>query len=114
MIRRLATSILTICFLSAVAPSHTKAQTSSAGNHVITVSRGGEAFANPDLGIMVMTLRSAAPIAEEAVAENGRKAAAVEASLGSLGFAPAGYKITSVVFGEAGGSHYGPGQQEIT
>ena len=54
-------------------------------DHVITVSRGGEAFAKPDLGILVMTIRSSAPIAEEAVAENGRKAKAVEAALAALG-----------------------------
>jgi uncharacterized protein YggE len=89
-------------------------QAQNSRDHVITVSRGGEAFAKPDLGILVMTIRSSAPIAEEAVAENGRKAKAVESALATLGFDPKGYKITSVVFGEAGGSRYGPSQAEIT
>jgi uncharacterized protein YggE len=82
-------------------------------NHVITVSRGGDAIAKPDLGIMVMTIHSSAPIAEEAVAENGRKAKAVESALTALGYTSQGYKITSVTFGQAGGPRYGPSQSEI-
>lgn len=82
-------------------------------NHVITVSRGGDAYAKPDLGIMVMTIRSSAPIAEEAVAENGRKAKIAETDLAALGFTPQGYKISSVAFGQAGGPRYGLGQPEI-
>jgi uncharacterized protein YggE len=79
---------------------------------VITVSRGGEAYAKPDLGIMVMTIRSSGPIAGEAVAENARKAKAVESALAALGYTPKGYKITSVTFGQAGGPRYG-NQPEI-
>jgi uncharacterized protein YggE len=60
-----------------------------------------------------MTIRSSAPIAEEAVAENGRKAKAVETALAALGYAPKGYKITAVTFGHGGGSSYGPNQPEI-
>ena len=97
-----------------LAQPQTAAQSQSSQDHVITVSRGGEAFAKPDLGILLMTIRSSAPIAEEAVAENGRKAKAVESALAALGFVATGYKITSVVFGEAGGSRYGPNQPEIT
>jgi uncharacterized protein YggE len=83
-------------------------------DHVITVSRGGEAYAKPDLGILVMSIQSSSPIAEESVAENGRKAKAVEAALAGLGFAPDGYQITSVSFGQAGGAHYGPAQPAAT
>jgi len=82
-------------------------------NHVISVSRGGDAIAKPDLGIMVMTIRSSAPIAEEAVAENGRKVKAVEAALTTLGYTAQGYRITSVAFGQAGGPRYGPVQPEV-
>lgn len=85
----------------------------SVQNHVITVSRSGEATAKPDLGILIMSIRSTSPIADEAVAENGRKAAAVESALSGLGFAPAGYQITSVNFGQAGGPRF-PGQAEVT
>jgi len=83
-------------------------------DHVITVSRGGEAYAKPDLGILVMSIRSTAPITEEAVAENGRKAKAVETALSNLGFTPQGYKITSVTFAQAGATRFGPNQPDIT
>src|ERR1700733_3545985 len=85
----------------------------SVQNHVITVSRSGEATAKPDLGILIMSIRSTSPIADEAVADNGRKAAAVESALSGLGFAPASYQITSVNFGQAGGPRF-PGQVEVT
>jgi len=88
------------------------ADSQSVQNHIITVSRSGEAYAKPDLGILVMSIQSTSPIADEAVAENGRKATAVESGLASLGFAPEGYQITSVTFGQAGGPRF-PGQPEI-
>jgi uncharacterized protein YggE len=97
-----------------LAQTQTEAESQNVQNHVITVSRGGEAYVKPDLGIMVMTLRSTAPIAEEAVAENGRKAKAVESALAALGYAPKGYRISSVTFGHGWGSYYGPNQPEIT
>lgn len=82
-------------------------------NHVITVSRSGEAFAKPDLGILVMSIQSSSAIADEAVAENGQKAKAAESALAGLGFAPEGYQITSVTFGQAGGPRF-PNQPDIT
>lgn len=117
MTRLLATAVLAFSLFSLptlLAQTQTDAQSQNSRDHVITVSRGGEAYAKPDLGILVMTIRSTAPIAEEAVAENGRKAKAVESALAGLGFAPQGYKITSVTFGQAGVAHYGPSQPEIT
>lgn len=75
------------------------AQSQSVQNHIITVSRSGEAFAKPDVGILIMSIRSSAPIADEAVAENGKKAKAVESALASLGIAPAGYQISSAIIG---------------
>jgi uncharacterized protein YggE len=81
---------------------------------VITVGGNGTVFAKPDVGILAMTIRSSAPIAEEAVAENGRKAERVEKALAAHGYAPKGYKITSVVIGEAGGPRFGPGQPGFT
>jgi uncharacterized protein YggE len=95
------------------AQTRAKAESQTAQDHVITVGGEGEAYAKPDLGIMVMTIRSSAPVAEEAVAENGRKAKAVESALAALGYAPKGYKITSVTFGHGGGTSYGPNQPEI-
>jgi uncharacterized protein YggE len=85
----------------------------SVQNHVITVSRSGEATAKPDLGILIMSIRSTSAIADEAVAENGRKAKAVESALSGLGFASTGYEITSVNFGQGGGARF-PGQAEVT
>jgi uncharacterized protein YggE len=81
--------------------------------HVITASRSGEAYAKPDLGILVMSIQSASAIADEAVAQNGEKAKATQSALAGLGYAPASYQITSVTFGQAGGQHY-PGQPEVT
>jgi uncharacterized protein YggE len=82
-------------------------------NHIITVSRSGEAYAKPDLGILVMSIHSTSPIANEAVAQNAQKAMAAQSALAGLGFAPTGYQITSVTFGQAGGPRF-PGQPEIT
>jgi uncharacterized protein YggE len=92
------------------AQTQSEAESQTVQNHVISVIRGGEASAKPDLGIMVMIIKSSAPIVEEAVAENGRKAKAVESALAALGYAPQGYKISSVAFGRAGGPFYGPNQ----
>src|ERR1700690_2355910 len=60
--------------------------------HVITVSRGGEAYAKPDLGILLMSIQSTSPIADEAVSANADKAKAAQSALGGLGFAPASYQ----------------------
>jgi uncharacterized protein YggE len=108
-------------------PSHAQAQGQQEGrqardadsqsveNHVITVSRGGDAYAKPDLGILVMSIQSASPIADEAVSQNADKAQAVESALAGLGIAPADYKITSVTFAQMGaGMPRFPGQAEIT
>src|SRR5271154_2246813 len=70
------------------------ADSQSVQNHVITVSRSGEAYAKPDLGILVMSIQSSSPIADEAVAQNGQKAMAAESALAGLGFASTGYQIT--------------------
>lgn len=95
---------------SILAQARTAASPQGAQGHVITVSRGGTAYAKPDLGILVMSIRSSSPIADEAVAQNGQKAKAVEDALAGLGFAPAAYKITSVTFGQGGGARFGPMQ----
>jgi uncharacterized protein YggE len=89
------------------------ADSQSVQNHMITVSRSGEAYAKPDLGILVMSIQSTSPIANEAVAANGQKAKAAESALASLGLSPTGYQITSVTFGQAGGPRF-PGQPDIT
>ncbi len=89
-------------------------QSQSFQNHITTVSRGGEAYAKPDLGILLMSIRSTSPIADEAVAENGRKAKDVEAGLAGLGFSSDRYKISSVTFGRGGGAPFPPNQSQIT
>lgn len=95
---------LALSLLSLLCPLRAFAVSPDIQNHIITVNGEGDAAANPDLGIMVMTIRSTAPIAEEAVTENGRKAKAVESGLAALGYSSKAYKITSVTFGDAGGS----------
>jgi uncharacterized protein YggE len=72
--------------------------------HVISVSRSGQAFAKPDVGILAMTIHTPAPIAEEAVAENERKCAEANKALAGLGYSPQSYQITSVIFGQLGGN----------
>jgi uncharacterized protein YggE len=94
-------------------PSSQNADSQSVQNHVITVSRSGEAYAKPDLGILVMSVQSTSPIADEAVASNAQKVQAAEMALAGLGFGPSGYQVTSVTFGQAGGQRF-PGQPDIT
>jgi len=99
---------------SGPADQATAADTQSVENHIITVSRSGESHAKPDLGILIMSIRSSSPIADEAVAQNGQKAAATEVALAKLGLAPADYQISSVTFAQAGaGLPHFPGQNEI-
>ncbi len=81
--------------------------------HIITVSRSGEAYAKPDLGILIMSIRSTSPIADEAVEDNAQKAKDVETALAGLGFSPSQYQISSVTFGDQGGPRF-PGQSDIT
>jgi uncharacterized protein YggE len=117
MVNRLNIAVLLALSLSPPilsAQPQGEAQEQSARAHVITVTRGGSAFAKPDVGVLAMTLRSTAPIAGEAVAQNGRKAKEVEKALAKLGYAPQAYKLTPVIFAEAGGPRYGPGQPGIT
>ena len=97
-----------------LAQTQADAQSQKAEDHVIKVHRDGKVYVKPDLGILVMSIRSSAPISEEAVATNGEKAKAVESALGALGFAPTGYKLGSVVFGQPGGHMFGPNQPAIT
>lgn len=97
-----------------VAHAQDESQSQNFQDHAITVNRGGEVYAKPDLGILVMNLQSVGPIAEECVAENARKAKAVESGLAGLGFTPQGYKITSVTFGQAGGRVIGAAQPDVT
>lgn len=78
------------------------------------MSRSGEAHAKPDLGILIMSIHSTSPIADEAVAANGKKAKDVESALAGLGFAPAAYQISSVTIGQPGGRPPFPGQTDIT
>jgi hypothetical protein len=99
---------------SILAQAQTDTQSQDTRSHLITVSRGGTAYAKPDLGILVMSIRSSSPIADEAVTQNGEKAKAVEAALAGLGFGPAGYKLTSVTFGQNGGARLGPMQPGVT
>src|SRR5579862_7427308 len=89
------------------------AESQSVQGHVITVSRSGEATAKPDLGILMMSIHSSSPIADEAVTENGRKVKEVQSALAGLEFGPSGFQISSVTLGQAGGARF-PGQAEVT
>jgi uncharacterized protein YggE len=114
MTRVLAATLFAFSLFTApsiLAQRQPDSQSQNFQDHVITVSRGGEAYVKPDLGILSMSIQSTAPIADEAVAENGRKQKAVESGLGQLGFTPRGYRITSVSFGQAGGPRF-PGMQQ--
>jgi uncharacterized protein YggE len=89
------------------------AESQSVQDHVITVSRSGEATAKPDLGILMMSIHSSSPIADEAVTENGRKVKDVQSALAGLEFGPSAFQISSVTLGQAGGGRF-PGQAEVT
>jgi uncharacterized protein YggE len=75
-------------------------------DHVITVSRSGEATAKPDLGILMMSIHSSSPIADEAVTENGRKVKDVQSALAGLEFGPSSFQISSATIGQAGGGRF--------
>jgi uncharacterized protein YggE len=96
------------------AQNRTGTESQNPKNHVITVSGSGEVEVKPDLGILVMTIQSSSPIAEEAVAANGRKAKAVESALAALGYAADSYKITPVTFGHGGGGRFGLNEPALT
>lgn len=95
------------------APQAQDTDSQTVESHIIKVSRSGEAYAKPDLGILVMSIQSTSAIADEAVAANAQKAQATESALAGLGFMPTGYQITSVTFGQGGGPRF-PGQADIT
>jgi uncharacterized protein YggE len=96
-----------------LAQNQAATQSEISPEHVISVSRSGQAFAKPDVGILAMNIRTPAPIAEEAVAENERKAKEAGQALAALGYAlGTGYQITSVIFGQVGGNPMMPGPSE--
>src|SRR5208282_1130621 len=106
MSRLLATVILAFAFFplpTARAQPQANAQSTKPEAHLIKVSQEGASYVKPDLGILVMSIQSSSPIAEEAVAANAEKAKAVDSALAGLGFASNGYKIGSVEFGHGGG-----------
>ncbi len=116
MKQRLAALTLAIflCVLPAICAQAQNSDTSTKPeDHVIKVHREATVFAKPDLGILVMSIRSSAPISEEAVAANAEKAKAVEAALAGMGYA-AQYKIGTVVFGDGGNAMMRPDPQGIT
>jgi uncharacterized protein YggE len=117
MARLLATAVLAFSFFSqssGFAQTPTEAQSPTSKNHVITAAGSGEVEVKPDLGILVMALQSSAPIADEAVAANGRKAKAAETALAGLGYSAQGYKITPVTFGHETGGRFGVNQPTLT
>ena len=85
-----------------------------AQSHVITVNGSGQVFARPDLGILILTIQSSAPLAADALRQNARTASDVQAALASLGYGADSFKISPVVFTRAGGAYYGPNQPSVT
>lgn len=86
--------------LCATLPAPAKARKSapaSTENQMITVTRGGTAYAKPDVGILIMTIQTYAPVAGQAVAENEQKAAAAKSALEALGYSADRYKLSAVV-----------------
>ncbi len=118
MCRLRAAVVLVSCLvfpISALSQAQPQNDTQSVQNHVISVSRGGVAYGKPDLGIMVMSLRSTSAIADEAVSDNSQKAKDVESALTALGYTSENYKISSVTFGHGGGGPmFNPNRSEIT
>jgi hypothetical protein len=83
-------------------PQTQNTDSQSVQGHIITVSRSGEAYAKPDLGILVMSIQSTSPIASEAVADNGQKTAAVESALAGLGSLTTATRLPRLRLGKLG------------
>jgi uncharacterized protein YggE len=98
-------------FVVLVASGVCRAQFQAA--HVITVSSNSQVFARPDLGILILTIQSSAPLAADALRQNTRKAGDVQAALAALGYSADSFKISPAVFTRAGGRYY-PDQPSVT
>ncbi len=109
--KRYLPAFLAICFFLPVAAA---AQNGNCAGAMLTVNRSADVYAAPDLGILNLSIRSSAPEAAVALAENERKAGQVRSTLAALGFAPGRLQITPVAFSRLGGPYYGPNQPEIT
>lgn len=81
---------------------------------VIAVNGSDQVFAQADLGILLLTIQSSAPLAADALAQNVRAAREVEAALAALGYSSDSFQISRAVFTRAGGRYYGPNQASVT
>lgn len=105
--------------LCAALPAPAKARKSapaSAEDQLITVTRGGTAYAKPDAGILIMKIQTYARVAGQAVSENEQKAAAVKSALEALGYSADRYELSAVVLSGAPGPPYNvypPPTQEV-
>ncbi|HEV2418817.1 MAG TPA: SIMPL domain-containing protein [Terriglobia bacterium] len=92
-----------------------KSAPASTEDQMITVTRGGTAYAKPDVGILIMTIQAYAPVAGQAVAANEQKAAAVKSALEALGYSADRYKLSSVVLSAPVPPYnpYPPSTQEV-
>jgi uncharacterized protein YggE len=108
----IASLLSPIATLSSQSQGPAQSESESVHGNVITASRAGTAFAKPDLGILIMAIRSTAALVQDAASENAAKAKSAVAALAALGYPPERYKLTSVVFGRPQVSYYGQMQPE--
>lgn len=105
---RAAFALLISATLVCVAPAQNSRE------HLITVSSTASVQVRPDLGILVLAIRSSGPLAADAVAQVAKKASDVQSALSSLGYPPGSFKIGPVTFARAGGPYYAPNLPSIT
>lgn len=90
------------------------AQAQNSNEHLITVSSRASVQIRPDLGILVLVIRSSGPLAVDALTQEARKANDIRSILTSLGYSPGSLKIGPVTFSRAGGPYYAANLPSIT
>jgi uncharacterized protein len=85
-----------------------------AHDHVISVNGNAQVPAPADVALLTLLIRSSAPLAADAVAENAKTTMDVRTALTGLGYAGSSFRITAATITKAGGPYYGPNQPAIT
>ncbi|HEV2298928.1 MAG TPA: SIMPL domain-containing protein [Candidatus Acidoferrales bacterium] len=111
MKRSLAPSVLAFLLFATQMPA---AFGQNAQDRLIIVSSTGTVSAKADLAILTLTIRSTAPLASDAAAQNARKTKDVQAALATLGYSSNQYKLTSITFAPAGGAYSVLTQNSVT
>lgn len=77
----------------------------------ICVSSTGKVNAKPDVAVVFLSIRSTAPLAADALSQNGKKVEEAKSRLASLGYKSAQVKFSGNRFAPAGGGMFYGGQR---